>query len=402
MNQIDPLETRSADARDAAQLSALQTIVGRLRAHDNSCLPAGDIRDLSDLTQFPVLRKDRLHGWQTENPPLGGMLTDNVSHIFQSPGPIYEPGGSAPDFWRIGRFLRAMGFDATDVAQNTFSYHFTPAGMMFESGARAIGMTVFPAGPGQSLQQAEVAAAIGTTAYIGTPDYLATILTKGQEAGLDLSRINKAAVSAGPLFPQIRQSYADQGILCRQCYGTADAGLIAYESSENTDGMIIDENVIVEIVVPGTGTPVQPGEIGEVLVTVLNPDYPLLRFSTGDLSATMPGVSACGRTNTRIVGWRGRADQAAKVKGMFIRPEQIATLVARHDDVDKARIEVSQGDNGDVITVKLETDATDMAAYQTSVMDVLKLRAQIDLVAKGSLPRDGIVIADDRPPLTDG
>ena len=390
------LETRSQDEREAAQLVALQGLMALVQDHNGSCFPAGEVQELADLRKFPVLRKDTLHDWQVSDPPLGGMLAENVSHIFQSPGPIYEPGGSAPDFWRMGRFLRAMGFTAADVAQNTFSYHFTPAGMMFESGASAIGMTVFPAGPGNTAQQAEVAAAIGTTGYVGTPDYLATILAKGEEAGLDLSRINKAAVSAGPLFPQIRQGYADKGILCRQCYGTADAGLIAYESADGIEGMIIDEDVILEVVVPGTGDPVAEGEIGEVLVTVLNPDYPLLRFSTGDLSALMPGQSACGRTNRRIVGWRGRADQATKVKGMFIRPEQVATLVARHADVDKARVEVSHNGSGDQITVQLETDATDAAAFAGSVSEILKLRAQIDLVAKGSLPRDGIVVSDIR------
>ena len=385
---LDTHETRSQDAREADQLSAAQEI-----------FPQAGLTSLADLAALPVMRKDALHQAQVENPPFGAVHARNVSHIFQSPGPIYEPGGLRADFWRMGRFLRAMGFGPTDIAQNTFAYHFTPAGMMFESAARALGIVVFPAGPGQTMQQAEVAAAIGTTAYIGTPDYLATILSKGEEMGLDLSRITKAAVSAGPLFPQMRAAYEAKGILCRQCYGTADAGLIAYESAESTDGMIVDEDVILEIVVPGTGDPVGDGEIGEVLVTVLNPDYPLLRFSTGDLSAILPGQSPCGRTNKRIVGWRGRADQATKVKGMFIRPEQVATLVARHADVAKARVEVHRTDAGDEITVQLETEATDPAAFQGSVSEVLKLRAKIDLVGIGTLPRDGIVISDQRPAL---
>ena len=385
---LDTHETRSQDAREAGQLSAAQEI-----------FPQAGLTSLADLAALPVMRKDALHQAQVENPPFGAVHARNVSHIFQSPGPIYEPGGLRADFWRMGRFLRAMGFGPTDIAQNTFAYHFTPAGMMFESAARALGIVVFPAGPGQTMQQAEVAAAIGTTAYIGTPDYLATILSKSEEMGLDLSRITKAAVSAGPLFPQMRAAYEAKGILCRQCYGTADAGLIAYESAESIDGMIVDEDVILEIVVPGTGDPVGDGEIGEVLVTVLNPDYPLLRFSTGDLSAILPGQSPCGRTNKRIVGWRGRADQATKVKGMFIRPEQVATLVARHADVAKARVEVHRTDAGDEITVQLETEATDPAAFQGSVSEVLKLRAKIDLVGIGTLPRDGIVISDQRPAL---
>jgi len=385
---MDTLETRTQDARETAQLKAAQEI-----------FPDAGLTSLADLSRLPVLRKDALCRGQAENPPFGAVPARNVSHIFQSPGPIYEPGGTRPDFWRMGRFLTAMGFDASDVAQNTFAYHFTPAGMMFESAARAIGMVVFPAGPGQTMQQAEVAAAIGTTAYIGTPDYLATILAKGEEMGLDLSRITKAAVSAGPLFPQMRAAYEARGILCRQCYGTADAGLIAYETTESIEGMIVDEDVIVEIVTPGTGDPVAVGEIGEVLVTVLNPDYPLLRFSTGDLSAILPGQSPCGRTNTRIVGWRGRADQATKVKGMFIRPEQVATLVARHADVAKARVEVHRSDAGDEITVQLETETTDPAAFQGSVSEILKLRARIELVAIGALPRDGVVVSDQRPAL---
>ena len=394
---MDPKETRSQDEREAAQLTALQGIVAMVEDHQGSCFSAGEVTELSDLARLPVLRKDTLHQWQEAEPPLGGMLAANVSHIFQSPGPIYEPGGRAPDFWRMGRFLRAMGFTSQDVAQNTFSYHFTPAGMMFESAARAIGMTVFPAGPGNTAQQAEVAAAIGTTAYIGTPDYLQAILAKGDETGLDLRKIVKAAVSAGPLFPQMRQGYADRGITCRQCYATADAGLIAYESVDGVEGMIVDEDVIVEIVMPGTGDPVAVGEIGEVLVTVLNPDYPLIRFSTGDLSAILPGQSDCGRTNTRIVGWRGRADQAAKVKGMFIRPEQVATLVARHPEIARARVEVSVEEGADVITVLLETDVVETEAFAGTVADVLKLRARVRHVAPDSLPKDGIVISDKRP-----
>jgi len=338
---IDPIETRSEDARAADQLASLQGILERLQDHDGNCLSESALNDLSDLRNFPVLRKDTLHAWQTAQPPFGGA--------------------------------------------------------MFESGARAVGMKVFPAGPGNTAQQAEVAAAIGTTAYIGTPDYLATILRKADDLGLDVSRINKAAVSAGPLFPQMRQAYEDRGITCRQAYGTADAGLIAYESTGSTDGMIIDENVILEIVTPGTGDPVAIGEIGEVLVTVLNPDYPLIRFSTGDLSAILPGQSPCGRTNTRIVGWRGRADQATKVKGMFIRPEQVATLVARHPEIDRARVEISHDGQGDQIKVSLETDAADPSSYQSSIAELLKLRADIELVAKGALPRDGIVVSDLRP-----
>ena len=374
------MTTTSQDQREAEQLAALQPL-----------LPDGvELASLSDLSNLPVMRKDALLQAQANTPPFGAIKAQNVGNIFQSPGPIYEPGGTRADFWRFGRFLRAIGLTDADIVQNTFAYHFTPAGAMFESAAKAVGAPVFPAGPGQTRQQAEVAAAIGTTTYAGTPEYLAAILAKGREMGLDLSRLNKAAVSAGPLFPQMRQDYLDQGIMCRQCYGTADAGLIAYETADCIDGMFVDDDVILEIVTPGTGTPIADGEIGEVLVTVLNPDYPLIRFSVGDLSAVMPDYSM----GKRIVGWRGRADQAAKVKGMFIRPEQVATLIKRHPEIDRARVIVQSDGSKETIEVKLETDAQDAAAFQATVAEVLQLKAEVSLVAKGVLPRDGVVISD--------
>ncbi|MFY9204790.1 MAG: AMP-binding protein [Yoonia sp.] len=377
------MNTKSHDQREAEQLAILRTL-----------LPTDTVMNgLSDLSSLPVLRKDALLKAQSTTPPFGAIKTRNVANIYQSPGPIYEPGGSSPDWWRFGRFLAAMGLGQDDIVQNTFAYHFTPAGAMFESAAKAVGATVFPAGPGQTRQQAEVAAAIGTTTYAGTPDYLGAILAKGDELGLDLSRINKAAVSAGPLFPQLRAAYLDRGITCRQCYGTADVGLIAYETADCIDGMFIDDGVIVEIVTPGTGTPVPHGEIGEVLVTVLNPDYPLIRFSVGDLSAIMPDAGPV----KRIVGWRGRADQAAKVKGMFIRPEQVAELITRHPEINRARVEINFDGKADQIEIKLETDNADTSAYTASVAEILKLRANIITVDKGALPRDGVVISDQRP-----
>lgn len=380
---------KSQDQRETEQLTAL-----------NSLLPQGQaLTGLDELKNLPVMRKDALLKEQAENPPFGSIDVKNVANIFQSPGPIYEPGGTSADWWRFGRFLRAINVGPKDIAQNTFAYHFTPAGAMFESAARSVGAAVFAAGPGQTQAQAEVAAKIGTTTYVGTPDYLNAILEKGDALGLDLSRITKAAVSAGPLFPALRQTYADRGITCRQCYGTADAGLIAYETTDCTDGMFIDDNVIVEIVTPGSGTPIATGEIGEVLVTVLNPDYPLLRFSVGDLSAIMPDTYDGGTTARRLVGWRGRADQAAKVKGMFIRPEQVAAVLARHPEIDQARVEVSFDGKTDKIEVKLETDAIKSDLYVDSFNDILKLRTNVTLVSKGALPRDGVVIADLRPEI---
>ena len=273
---------------------------------------AHKLESLSDLAKLPILRKDELLQSQLNDPPFGLLKPAEIANIYQSPGPVYEPRLPGADPWRFGKFLRATGITSKDIVQNTFSYHFTPAGAMFETAARAVEATVFPAGPGQSRQQCEVAQAIKTTVYAGTPDFLNIILAKADEEGFDLSRIKRAAVSAGPLFPQLRQSYLDRGIVCRQCYGTADVGLIAYETEDCIDGMFVDDDVIVEIVSPGTADPLPAGEIGEVVVTVLNAEHPVVRFSVGDLSAFMHET---GDTQKRIVGWRGRADQATKVKG---------------------------------------------------------------------------------------
>lgn len=394
MSVSDQLETRSADAREADQLTQLLPLLARIGSTDGSYLDgANTVQSLADLRYLPVLRKSDLGNWQAEAPPFGGIPTANVTRVFQSPGPIYEPGGSRPDWWRFGRFLRAIGIGADDVVQNTFSYHFTPAGAMFESAAIAAGAQVFAAGPGQTEQQVRAAAALGVTAYAGTPDYLGAILAKADEMGIDLSRITKAAVSAGPLFPQVRAAYAARGITCLQCYGTADVGHVAYETLADAP-MVIDEGAIVEIVTPGTGDPVPHGDIGEVVVTALNPDYPLIRFATGDLSAIVPGQSDCGRTNMRLAGWKGRADQATKVKGMFVRPEQVARLVERHPEIHRARVEVGHNGQSDTMVVKLETEGSDVAAYAASVAEELKLRGEIETVSPGGLPRDGVVIAD--------
>ena len=394
MSNLDRLETRSADAREADQLAQLLTLLARIEAVDHSCLTgAPKVQSLADLRHLPVLRKSDLSKWQAEHLPFGGIPTSGITRLFQSPGPIYEPGGSTPDWWRFGRFLRAAGIGAGDVVQNTFSYHFTPAGAMFESAALAVGAQVFAAGPGQTELQVRAAVDLGVTAYAGTPDYLGAILAKADEMGVDLSDITKAVVSAGPLFPQVRAAYAARGITCLQCYGTADVGHIAYETLADAP-MVVDEGVIVEIVTPGTGYPVPNGEVGEVVVTALNADYPLIRFATGDLSAVVAGVSDCGRTNMRLAGWKGRADQATKVKGMFVRPEQVAQLVERHPEIHRARVEVGHDGKTDTMLVRLETDGSDLAGYVASISEVLKLRAKVETVAIGGLPRDGIVIAD--------
>ena len=382
----DALETRSADARAADQLVALNA---QLASHGIAALA-----DLRELAALPVLRKSDLVARQAEHPPFGGLPVMNLAHVFQSPGPIYEPGGVSHDWWRMGRFLHAVGIGAGDVVQNCFGYHLTPAGMIFESGARAVGAAVLPAGVGQTELQVRAARDVGCTAYAGTPDYLKVILDKAEEMGVALS-FTRAAVGGGALFPSLRKEYADRGIACLQCYATADLGNIAYES-EAMEGMIVDEGVIVEIVRPGTGDPVPEGEVGEVVVTTLNPDYPLIRFATGDLSAVLPGVSPCGRTNLRIKGWMGRADQTTKIKGMFVRPEQVAEFVARHPQVARARVIATREGEMDVMTVQVEATGIEAGHLSDSVAAVLKLRGTVEIVPPGSLPNDGKVIDDRR------
>ncbi len=394
MTHFDALETRSADQRASEHLEALNAQLARVRAAKDGRLPGGGaLGDLSELASLPVLRKSQLVEWQALRPPFGGMAVSNMAHVFQSPGPIYEPGGISHDWWRMGRFLHALGIGAGDIVQNCFSYHLTPAGMIFESGARAVGAAVLPAGVGQTELQVRAARDIGCTAYAGTPDYLKVILDQADEMGEPLT-FTRAAVGGGALFPSLRREYADRGIACLRCYATADLGNIAYESMA-MDGMILDEGVIVEIVRVGTGDPVEPGEVGEVVVTSLNPDYPLIRFATGDLSAIMEGQSPCGRTNTRIRGWMGRADQTTKIKGMFVRPEQVADFVAR-TGVSRARVVAQRDGEQDVMVVQVEARGADEAALAEAVKATLKLSGKVEIVAPGGLPNDGKVIDDQR------
>lgn len=401
MEYYDDLETRDEGQRAEALAQALPLALSRAKLAPAMARLLRDVEpeavtDRAALARLPVIRKAELSEAQRKQPPFGGYTTRPAAqfdHIFQSPGPIYEPGRRDGDWWRLGRFLHAAGVGQGDIVQNCFGYHLTPAGMMFESGARAVDAAVLPAGTGQTELQVRAAVDIGTTCYAGTPDFLKVILDRADEMGEVLS-FTKAVVGGGALFPSLRQMYADRGIVTRQCYATADLGNIAYES-EAMEGMIVDEGVIVEIVRPGTGDPVPEGEVGEVLVTTLNPDYPLVRFATGDLSAVLAGTSPCGRTNMRIKGWMGRADQTTKIKGMFVRPEQVAALVARHADVSRARVIADRRGEMDVMTVQLET-AGQGGDYAASVMDTLKLRGDIELVAPGSLPNDGKVIEDRR------
>ena len=401
-SDYDPLETRSTEARDAAIAENLPKLIATaqgLTGYRDSLgsVVAEAVTDLTALAALPVLRKSDLLARQSEEPPLGGLTTRDATgfdRLFQSPGPIYEPARMSEDWWRLGRFLHAAGIGAEDVVQNCFGYHLTPAGHIFENGADAVGAAVIPAGTGQTELQVKAAAALGATAYAGTPDYLKVILEKADEMGVTLG-ITKAVVSGGALFPSLREWYAERGVSCLQCYATADLGLIAYESPA-MEGMIVDEGVLVEIVTPGTGDPVPEGEVGEVIVTSFNPDYPLVRFATGDLSAVLPGTSPCGRTNMRIKGWMGRADQTTKIKGMFVRPEQVADFVARDAAVERARVVARREGEADVMTVQVEGTGLDAAALGDAARDVFKLAAVIDVVEPGALPRDGLVIEDQR------
>ena len=397
--EFDRSETRAPEDRELALASALTEQLARAAALSGyrGALEARNVSGREDLASLPVLRKSDLAARQKEVPPFGGLTTlaaPAFDYVHQSPGPIYEPGRRGGDWWRLGRFLNAAGVSVGDVVQNCFGYHLTPAGHMFENGAEAVGASVLPAGTGQTELQVEAAAALGATVFAGTPDYLKVILEKADEMGVRL-RFTKAVVSGGALFPSLRDWYTARGITCLQAYATADLGLIAYESSA-MEGMIVDEGVVVEIVTPGTGDVVPEGEVGEVVVTTLNPDYPLIRFATGDLSAVLPGQSPCGRTNMRIKGWMGRADQTTKIKGMFVRPEQVAALVARHPEVARARVIASRDGETDAMLVRVEGVDLDTGLLAASIRDVLKLGGDIELVPPGTLPRDGIVIQDTR------
>ena len=399
---FDDLELRSEDERAEWLATALPAAISRAKTAPALArllrdVEPGEVTDRAALARLPVIRKAELTEAQKKNPPFGGFATRlaaEFDHIFQSPGPIYEPGRREGDWWRLGRFLFACGVRRGDIVQNCFAYHLTPAGMMFDSAARAVDAAVLPAGTGQTDLQVRAAADIGTTTYAGTPDFLKVILDRADELGETLS-FTRAAVAGGALFPSLRQYYADRGIVTRQCYATADLGNIAYES-EAMEGMIADEGAIIEIVRPGTGDPVPDGEVGEVLVTTLNPDYPLVRFATGDLSAVLPGLSPCGRTNMRIKGWMGRADQTTKIKGMFVRPEQVAALVARHPEITRARIVAEREGEMDRMTVQIESPRSTEADYAGSVVKTLKMKGRIQIVPPGSLPNDGLVIEDRR------
>lgn len=407
MNFFDSLEQRAPETREASQFSLLPDLITRVKgasktwaAHLEKVDPA-TVNSREALSQIPVLRKSELVERQASNPPLGEFTTtgvDGLARLFASPGPIYEPQGKGKDFWRAARALHAAGFRSGDIAYNTFSYHLTPGGWIMDSGLRALGCVVVPGGVGNTDQQLEAMAHLKPAGYVGVPDFLKILLDKAADTSLDLSSIKKALVSGGALFPSLRQEYADRGVKVLQAYATADLGLIAYES-EAMEGMIIDEGIIVEIVKPGTGEPVPEGDVGEVLVTNFNSDYPLIRFATGDLSAVLSGQSPCGRTNMRIKGWMGRADQTTKIKGMFVHPSQINEIAKRHQDLGRLRLVVARSGEQDEMTLRVEAPQNQdgMAdKIAATLKDVTKLSGKVDIVAAGELPNDGLVIADER------
>ena len=358
------------------------------------------------LAALPVLRKAELMEMQVRNPPFGGFVNPahlKGSRVFMSPGPIWEPQGLEKDPGRSARAMFAIGIRPGDVLHNAFSYHMTPGGFIIDEGARALGCTVFAAGTGNTDMQVDAAAALRPVVYGGTPDFLKVMLDRAAEAGKDISSFKLGLVSGGALFPSLREEYFARGIRVYQCYATAEFGVIAYESAAGdgspNPGMIVNEDLIVEIVRPGTGDPVPEGEVGELVVTSLNPAYPLVRLGTGDLSAVMPGLSPCGRTGQRLKGWMGRADQRTKVKGMFVDPKQIAEVLARHREIARARLVVVREGARDAMTLHVEPApgaAPDASAIETSLREVTKLGGAVHLAAPGSLPNDGKVIADER------
>ena len=409
---FDELETRTPEAREGALMAALPTHIAHAKANAPGFsrilkeIEPSEVRSRKSLASLPVTRKSDLAALQSESPPLGGLNAtpvDELAKLFLSPGPIYDPEGRGGNWWRTARGLFAGGFRAGDLVINTFAYHFTPAGSMLESGALALGCTVIPAGTGQTEMQVAAIRGLRVRGYVGTPSFLKLIAEKADEIKADISTLKKAQVGAEYLPPAVRQAMRERGITVTQMYGSADLGLIAYESATAdgtvNEGMILEEALILEIVRPGTGDPLPDGEVGETVITSFNRDYPLIRFGTGDLSAVLAGTSPCGRTNVRIKGWMGRADQSTKVRAMFVTPGQVAEVLRRHPEVRRARLVVEGEDGNDRMTLKcevLERPSGLAEAVVASIRDVTKLPGEDELVSPGSLPNDGKVIEDKR------
>lgn len=413
---MDALETRDPAARESALLAALPGQIAHAQKNAPAFaeilkdINAADITSRNALAKLPVIRKYELLEKQKASRAAGSSVFGGFSavsygqqmpRVFSSPGPLYEPEGSRPDYWRMARAIAAAGFQSGELIHNCFSYHFTPAGSMMETGAHALGCTVFPGGIGQTEQQVQAMAELQPAGYIGTPSFLKIILEKAVEMGVALPSVKKALVSGEAFPPSLRDWMTERGVNAYQCYATADVGLIAYETSAR-QGLVIDEGVIVEIVRPGTGDPVPEGEVGELVITSLNPDYPLIRFGTGDLSAILSGHCPTGRTNQRIKGWMGRADQTTKVRGMFVHPGQVAEVVKRFPSALRARLIVQGEMANDSMALHVETTAVHGAEAELkaqiaeAIRDVTKLRSDVHLVAPGTLANDGKVIEDAR------
>ena len=408
----DALETRSPEEREAALMAELPRVIAAAKAHAPAYrrllakVRPEDVTDRRALVDLPLTRKSDLIEMQRRDPPFGGLNAapiGSVARVFSSPGPIYEVEGRRPDFFRMARAMYAAGIRSGELIHVAFSYHLTPAGAMVDSAAQALGCPVIPAGTGQTELQLRTITDLKPNAYVGTPSFLKILLDRAAEQNSVLGSIKKALVGAEAFPAVLRSEFRHRGITALQCYGTADLGLIAYESigpdGEVCPGMVLDEGIIVELVQPGTGDPVPPGEVGEVVVTTLTPEYPLIRFATGDLSALLAGHSPCGRTNHRIKGWMGRADQTAKVRGMFVHPEQVAEIVRRHKSIIRARLVIERPASADQMSLHIEMGepAESVGAIAESAQAVTKLRAEIVRVPEGSLPNDGKIIEDRRP-----
>ncbi len=403
----DALETRDPEARRAEQLVALRRQIAHAKANTEffgallGDVAAQDIGDLDALAALPVTRKPDLVEAQQAAPPFGGLAARDagpIAQIFMSPGPVYEPGGGAEDYGRFARCLWAAGMRPGDIIHNTFAYHLTPAGAMVENSAHAIGCTVFPGGVGNTEIQLQAIGRIRPRGYVGTPSFLRILVEKGDEMGIDTSSIQVGVVGAEALTPAVRELLSARGIEVSNSYGTADVGLIAFESSAR-EGMIVDEGIYFELVEPGGTRPVGEGEVGEVVVTTFNSLYPLIRYGTGDLSQFLPGPSPCGRTNLRIKGWLGRADQSAKFKGMFVHPSNVGDIARRHPEITKARLVLENPDSVDRMTLQVAVGQESeelRGAIELSIQSVLKLRGAVAFVPADELADDGRVVDDAR------
>jgi phenylacetate-CoA ligase len=405
-DHYDQWETREPAARERDLLMRLPALVaGAMKAPAWAAHLAGvdakSVTSRAALAKLPVLRKSELPGMQKSNPPFAGFLSHPISdfgRLFTSPGPIYEPEAATADPWRSARSLFAAGFRAGDIVLNTFSYHLVPGGFILDSGARTLGCVVIPAGPGNTEQQLDLIEHLKPVAYTGTPDFLKILLDSAKAAGRDASSIKKALVSGAAFPPSLQAEIKTRGVDAYQSYATADLGVIAYETAAR-EGLVVSEDVLVEIVRPGTGDPVPESDVGEVVVTSFDPHHPWIRLALGDLTAMLPGRSPCGRTNMRIAGWMGRADQTTKVKGMFVRPEQIAEIAKRHPELKRLRLVVTREGEQDAMTLRAETansDASLAGEVASSLQTITKLKGKVELAAPGSLPNDGKVISDER------